>query len=88
MLYICRQDGLVWYLELDDNDDPLVRTTSHAGSLRGYIGTAFASLDIGVNTNDLLIAGGESSSGGLYMVSLHPFAYEISQQLSIAIDPT
>ncbi|KAI9886682.1 MAG: hypothetical protein M1823_001526 [Watsoniomyces obsoletus] len=67
-LYIAREDGMVHYLEIDRGDS-LINTTSAAGALRTYIGTAFASLDLPLKTNDMLIAGGDTSAGGHYFVS-------------------
>ena len=68
-LYIAREDGLIRYVEIDQQDQLLIKTTSKAGNLQRYIGTAFASLDVGMNSNDLLIAGGDTSNGGIYSVS-------------------
>lgn len=69
-VYICREDGLVRLVEIDQADKLLVKTTSPAGALRGFIGTAFASLDLPPNSKyDMLIAGGDMSLGGIYLVS-------------------
>ena len=75
-VYICREDGLLRFVEIDQTDQLLIKTTSPAGALRGFIGTAFASLDLSVNSShDMLIAGGDMSEGGIYLVSSEPIAY-------------
>jgi hypothetical protein len=68
-IYIAREDGFVAYIEI--NSDGYVQSQSDAGTFKGNIGTAFASLEMDLNgrDRDFLVAGGEGCDGGVYMVS-------------------
>ncbi len=66
-LYICREDGIVRFLEISEENDLTVDATGQAGKLGCNIDTAFASLDLGLDRDDLLFAGGEMSDGGLHI---------------------
>lgn len=65
-IYLSREDGIVQYLEFQENTDHGLDSTHQAGSLGTTVDTAFAVLDVGPNTVDLLVAGGDSSEGGLF----------------------
>lgn len=65
-LYICREDGIVRFLEISQENDIMVDASMKAGILGCNIDTAFASLDLGLDRDDLLFAGGDMSNGGLY----------------------
>lgn len=69
-LYICREDGLLRYLEIGQGDELVLQTSSRAGTLPCHVTTAFASLDLGVRHYDILMAGGHMSQGGFYLVRL------------------
>ncbi|KAI9831765.1 MAG: hypothetical protein M1819_004662 [Sarea resinae] len=66
-LFICREDGIVRFLEISDESEIMVNASMRAGVLSCNIDTAFASLDLGLDREDLLISGGDMSPGGLYM---------------------
>ena len=66
-LYICREDGLVRFLEISEESEIMVDASMKAGILGCNIDTAFASLDLGLDRDDLLFAGGDMSNGGLYL---------------------
>jgi len=65
-LYICREDGVVRFLEISEDSEIMVDASMKAGILSCNIDTAFASLDLGLDRDDLLFAGGDMSNGGLY----------------------
>jgi hypothetical protein len=71
-IYIVREDGIVKFLEIDSDLEEVVGADMHIGELEGNCGTALASLDYhnyGSQTGDMLITGGDSCSGGTYLVS-------------------
>jgi Mono-functional DNA-alkylating methyl methanesulfonate N-term len=67
-IFISREDGLVLFAEINSDDPFHLHASMCAGPLGCNIDTAFASLDLGMNRDDLLIAGGDMSVGGLYLV--------------------
>lgn len=69
-LYLALEDGDIYFVEVDTSMPNLVQLVNKAGHLNCSIGSAFAALDYGLDRNDLLVAGGEMSSGGVYLVSL------------------
>lgn len=70
-VYICTEQGVVYFVNIDQRDELLVRTTCPVGALRGRISTAFASLDLGGNQSEVLIAAGDDSIGGMYLVRIN-----------------
>lgn len=61
---------MVRFIEIDLEDQLLLKTISPGGQLRGFVGTAFACLDLGIgNAYDMIIAGGHMGMGGVYLVS-------------------
>jgi hypothetical protein len=58
----------VLFAEINSDDPFHLHASMCAGPLGCNIDTAFASLDLGMNRDDLLIAGGDMSVGGLYLV--------------------
>ena len=66
-IYLCREDGVVRFLEIRDRKVPgqMVGTQSKVGRLKAHINTAFASLDLN-HRYDHIAAGGDMSSGGLW----------------------
>lgn len=71
-IYIVREDGLVKNLEIQSDDD-LIGADNNIGVFQSNCGTALASLDYTTydttTRGDLLITGGDSCSGGTYLVS-------------------
>ena len=65
-IYLCREDGVVRFLEISENIRGMIESGHDAGQLKVNIDTAFASLDLGRCANDLLAVGGNLSSGGLW----------------------
>ena len=66
-VYLCREDGVVRYLRIDDNLPQMIDSSHRAGILKVNIDTAFASIDLGVHHTDLLAAGGDLCNGGLWI---------------------
>ncbi|TVY54244.1 hypothetical protein LCER1_G002307 [Lachnellula cervina] len=70
-MYIVREDGIVRALEIDADVEELVGADMIIGELEGNCGTALASLDFmiyGPGSGDMLVTGGDSCSGGTYLV--------------------
>lgn len=65
-IYLCREDGVVRFLEISDNLPAKIDSSHAAGRLKANINTAFAVLDLGCQYDDLLVAGGDMSDGGLW----------------------
>ena len=68
-IYLCREDGIVQYLTVNHVDDHMIDTTHNPGRLGTNVNTAFAVVDVGPNTVDLLAAGGDMAEGGLWRSS-------------------
>lgn len=67
-IYLCREDGIVQYLEFHNNVDHMLNSTHQAGRLGIKADTSFAILDVGPNARDLIVVGGDGSQGGLWRV--------------------
>lgn len=67
-IYLCREDGIVQYLEYHKTVDHVLDSTHQAGKLGIKADTAFAILDVGPNTADLIVASGDASEGGIWRV--------------------
>ena len=65
-VYLCREDGVVRYLRIDDSLPQMIDSSHGAGILKVNIDTAFASIDLGVHHTDLLAVGGNLCNGGLW----------------------
>jgi len=65
-IYLCREDGVVRFLEISDNIRGKIDSSHAAGRLKANVNTAFAVLDLGCQYDDLLVAGGDMSDGGLW----------------------
>ena len=65
-IYLCREDGVVRFLEISNSIDSMIDSSHAAGRLRINFSTAFASLDLGARCVDYLVAGGDQSDGGLW----------------------
>ncbi len=74
-LYICREDGLVIYLEIDQDLPILIRTSRQTGIVHSNINTAFASVDTETYSSmmgeEVLIVGGNKTPGGIYWVGIY-----------------
>lgn len=68
-IYIAREDGVVMFVHIEHDVPP---QNNIVGKLNANCGTAFASLDFAGfrrKDGDLLVTGGDSCSGGTYLVS-------------------
>ena len=65
-IYLCREDGVIRFLEISDTP-PAIDSQTTAGQLNININTAFATLHLGGEYHDLLVVGGDLSSGGLFL---------------------
>jgi len=65
-IYLCREDGVVRFLEISDELHGKIDSSHAAGRIKANINTAFAVLDLGCQYDDLLVAGGDMSDGGLW----------------------
>ncbi len=66
-VYLCREDGIVRYLCIDEHTPQMINSSHRAGILKVNIDTAFASIDLGVHHTDLLAVGGSLCNGGLWI---------------------
>ena len=64
-IYLCREDGTLFFVEIGKEGD--VENQVALGQLDSNIDTAFATLDIGQDGGDLLLAAGSMGDGGLYL---------------------
>ena len=48
-IYLCREDGVVYFLEFEDKFAPMLRGINRAGFLKVNVDTSFAALDMGVD---------------------------------------
>ena len=70
-IYLCREDGIVRWLEIDEageGEDAMIGSQMYPGNIGCNIDTAFASLDQPTNRPDLLVSGGDTSNGGLFII--------------------
>lgn len=63
-IYLCREDGVVHFLEIMDNLEQMLECTHMVGMLGINVDTSFASIDLGSRGCDLLVAGGDFCDGG------------------------
>lgn len=71
-LYVAQENGDVFFLEVEEDAQTIISTLTLAIKLDCSVGTAFAAVDFGLGHNDVLVAGGEMSSGGIYTVRRPP----------------
>ncbi|KAI5781468.1 mono-functional DNA-alkylating methyl methanesulfonate N-term-domain-containing protein [Geopyxis carbonaria] len=69
-MYLALENGQIYFLEVDSQAHMLVQTATNASKFDCAIGTAFACLDYGLGNDDMLVAGGEMSSGGIYLLKI------------------
>lgn len=63
-IYLCREDGVVHFLEIKDNVAQMLDCTHRVGILGVDVNTSFASIDLGARGCDLLVIGGNMCNGG------------------------
>ena len=68
-IYLCREDGIIQWLTLNHLDDHMLDSTHNPGRLGVNVDTAFAILDVGPNTVDVLVNGGDMGEGGVWRSS-------------------
>ena len=79
-IYLCREDGVVRFLEIGENFKGMIESGHDAGELKVNIDTAFASLNLSPQAHDILAVGGNLSSGGLWF-----FAPRVGARLTASI---
>lgn len=72
-IYLVREDGIIKILEVDMSD-ATVDLNNVIGELKANCGRALACLEPPKMDRDLLVTGGDSCSGGTYLVSCLDFA--------------
>ncbi|KAA8910552.1 mono-functional DNA-alkylating methyl methanesulfonate N-term-domain-containing protein [Sphaerosporella brunnea] len=72
-MYVAMENGSIYYIEIHVQAQPLVQNVVKASYLDCAIGTAFAALDCGLGYDDMIVAGGEMSSGGIYLLNIAPW---------------
>ncbi|KAF8544951.1 mono-functional DNA-alkylating methyl methanesulfonate N-term-domain-containing protein, partial [Trichophaea hybrida] len=77
-MYLAMENGDIYYMEVEEtqSNNALVQATSKASFLKCSIGTAFAVLDNGLGNDDRIVAGGEMSSGGIYLLNISAYAVD------------
>ena len=65
-IVLCREDGIVQYMVIDRGIEGMIDSKHNVGRLGVNINTSFAIVDVGPLTQDLLVAGGDESDGGLW----------------------
>ena len=65
-IFLCREDGIVQYLVINHGIKQMIDSNHTIGRLGVNINTSFATVDLGPCTDDLLVAGGDESDGGLW----------------------
>lgn len=87
-IYLCREDGVVHFLEIKDRAGMMLDATHGAGFLGVNINTSFAAIDMGfkteiedesadVNSVDMLIGGGDMCDGGRWSFGAREVAHKI-----------
>ncbi|KAL8845126.1 MAG: hypothetical protein Q9176_000294 [Flavoplaca citrina] len=65
-IYLCREDGVVCYIDVREDSRPMISSSHSAGILKTNLSNAFATLDLGRESNDVVIAASETGDGGLW----------------------
>ncbi|KAL9615477.1 MAG: hypothetical protein Q9167_000155 [Letrouitia subvulpina] len=63
-VFLCREDGVVRFIIINEKKQGMFDSSHSAGMLRVNINTAFATIDLGSGVYDLLVAGGDMCDGG------------------------
>ena len=88
VIYLAREDGQVILVEIDTDVSGWVNVFAPTGLLRGFVNTAFAALDHAINQSDVLVGGGDMSTGGLYVARArgHPELVETVSNWTPLVD--
>ena len=65
-IILCREDGIVQYMVIDHGTKQMIDSNYNVGRLGVNINTSFAAVDLGLYADDLLVAAGNESDGGLW----------------------
>ena len=65
-IILCREDGIVQYMVVDHGIKQMIDSNHNVGRLGVNVNTSFATVDLGLYSNDLLVAAGNESDGGLW----------------------
>ena len=65
-IILCREDGIVQYMVIDHGTKKMIDSNYNVGRLGVNINTSFAAVDLGLDADDLLVAAGNESDGGLW----------------------
>lgn len=65
-IYLCRGDGVVYYIDIKESSIPMISSQCSACAVKASLSSAFATLDLGDESNDALIAAGEMGDGGMW----------------------
>ena len=65
-IILCREDGIVQYMVIDHGIKQMIDSNYSVGKLGININASFAIVDLGLYTDDLLVAAGNESDGGLW----------------------
>ena len=65
-IYLCREDGVVRYIDIREDRQNMINSYHKAGILKANACSAFAALDLGFESSDLVVTGGEMGDGGLW----------------------
>lgn len=82
------ENGDIFFIEADKSDPRLVQTATKATHLDCTIDTAFAALDNGLDSHDILVVGGQMSSGGVYLVLSLPSFTILANKISWKLNPS
>lgn len=83
-VYLAREDGWICLLSINYDNEDLVLTPSltDVGEMQCNIGQSFACIDYSLDPDihrhgDVLVAGGDASIGGTYLVSILVYAHDL-----------
>ncbi|KAI9760408.1 MAG: hypothetical protein M4579_001704 [Chaenotheca gracillima] len=68
-IYLCNQKGSVQVVSHDRGSDLILDLSCPAAEINGSVSTAFASLNLGMDQYDMVIFGGDTSSGASYLIT-------------------
>ena len=77
-IYLSREDGIIQYLEIKDNNAQMLDCTHKIGPLGVNIDSSFTCLNLGYLNSDLLITGGDMSDGGQWLFGPRLSAIKLS----------
>ena len=65
-IYLCRGDGVVYYIDIKESSVPMISSQCSACTVNASLSSAFATLDLGDESNDAIVAAGEMGDGGMW----------------------